>query len=90
MRCACRHVADGAAPGDANVGEMNLVLDALVQRTIEVKLSTKESAEYIRVQSQAVMLYASANRDRVNLIEALRRPLSGAVSPTQSRICEIC
>lgn len=77
LRCACRHVADGSAPGDSNIGEKNLVLDTLVQRSIEVRLNDRERAEYTRVQAQAVQLHTFVQSENVNLIEALRRPLSG-------------
>jgi len=78
LRCACRHLADGSAPGDSSVGEKNLVLDALVQRTIEVQLNDRERTEYARIQRQVIALRKAEHaRDHVSIIEVLRRPLSG-------------
>ena len=80
LRCACRHVADGSAPGDAaTAGEKNLVLDALLQKEIEVQLDARERAEYIRITKECVKLHNSGAKgcNNVNIIEALRRPLSG-------------
>jgi|AntAceMinimDraft_1070359.scaffolds.fasta_scaffold22573_1 hypothetical protein len=80
LHCACRHVADGSAPGDSSVGQKNLVLDALVQRTIEVQLSDREHAEYARIERRLIVMRKASHakqRDHVTIIEVLRRPLSG-------------
>jgi hypothetical protein len=84
LRCACRHVADGAAPGVSTAAaEKNLVLDALVQRTIEVQLNARERAEYARVERRLVEVQNGASRKQhVHIIEALRRPLSGVAART--------
>ena len=77
LRCGCRHVADGAAPGgDSTVCEKNLVLDALVQQIIEVKLNVRERAEYDRVASGLIEFDDRGS----GLIDILRRPLSGVAA----------
>jgi len=64
------------------------VLDALVQRTIEVQLSDRERAEYARIERQLIVLRKAAHakqRDHVTIIEVLRRPLSGCPEESNSR-----
>uniref|UniRef100_A0A7S0X4D7 Helicase C-terminal domain-containing protein n=2 Tax=Mantoniella antarctica TaxID=81844 RepID=A0A7S0X4D7_9CHLO len=89
LHCACRHVADGSAPGDSSVGQKNLVLDALVQRTIEVQLNDRERAEYARIQRQVIALRKAEHaRDHVSIIEVLRRPLSGCPEEAANQVDE--
>ena len=66
-RCACRHVADGAVARSVagGTGEQNLVLDALVQRTVNVELDPRERAEYERVQVRPTRCWGLGFRVRV-------------------------
>jgi hypothetical protein len=87
LRCACRHVADGAAPGVSTAtGEKNLVLDALVQRTIEVQLNARERAEYTRIERRLVEMQNGPRKQHVQIIEQLRRPLSGVTAGLGFRV----
>jgi hypothetical protein len=91
LRCACRHVADSAAPGDSGVGEKNLVLDTFLQQTIEVQLDARERAEFARVERQLVEVHSSgARKDHVNIIEVLRRPLPGVAAGAPPPSLSVC